>query len=139
MLPTRHLGPHALRAPSLAACLLALFGLSCEAADDGRPPTCEAVGAHLSQICDNSSFGEGVRLDCQVFGIGSAARRCLMNATHCSLALGDCGVTDIVVFCATTTDCPTPLLCDAATRECGECTSEVPCPNGKSCVGGVCA
>jgi hypothetical protein len=119
--------------------LLALLGLSCEVADDSRPPTCEAVGAHLSEICMSNVFGEGVRLDCQAFGIGSAARRCLMRATQCGPALDDCGVTDIVATCATTTDCPQPLICDPDMQKCTECAPDVPCPTGKSCFGGVCA
>ena len=119
--------------------MTAVLGSSCGSADDSRPPTCEALGAHLSEVCMSNYFGEGVRLDCQVFGLPSAVRRCLMSATQCGAPLDACGLTNIVAVCATTVDCPTPLVCDTAAQECVECSAELPCPSGKSCFGGVCA
>lgn len=128
---------------SVPYCLVlaaAIFGSSCGSADDSRPPTCEAVGAHLSAVCMSNFFGEGVRLDCQVFGLDSATRRCLVGITQCGTAsVTACGVTNIVVVCTANEDCPTPLVCDTAAQECAECTADVSCPSGKTCFGGVCA
>lgn len=134
---------------ALAALVAAFAVLACDPEDEAATPrdtSCEAVAAHVEELCGpvvGALWAENIRqIQCDAVDgltLSQPERLCTLASNSCGeLAERECAPGMVVIACSLPEDCPAPLRCDTENEECARCLSDSDCGTNEGCAEGLC-